>query len=136
MSDSLIYKLALSKIPNVGAVLAKNLVSYCGGVEAVFAEKLSLLKKIPGIGEKIADEVYYFSDFDQLNAEVEFMTKNNVKPYFFTDQAYPFRLKHMHAAPVMLFQKGGAALNARRMVAIVGTRKATAHGKDETKRIV
>ena len=136
MSDSLIYKLALSRIPSVGTVLAKNLVTYCGGVEAVFAEKLSLLTKIPGIGEKIAHSIYYFNDFDLLNSEVDYIAKHGITCYFFTDQAYPFRLKHIHAAPVMLFQKGQAELNARRMVAVVGTRKASAHGKDEAKRII
>ena len=95
-----------------------------------------MFKKIPSVGEKIDHSVYYFSDFDQLNTEVEYITKHNVSCYFFTDQAYPFRLKHIHAAPVMLFQQGQAELNARRMVAVVGTRKSTAHGKDETKRII
>ena len=48
MSDSLIYKLALSKIPNVGTVLAKNLVNFCGGVEAVFCREVVYVKEDSG----------------------------------------------------------------------------------------
>lgn len=136
MSESLIYQLALSQIPNIGSVLAKNLVGYCGGVEAVFAEKLSLLRKIPGIGEKLANEVYYFNAFDDLQKEIEFINKNDIQAYFFTDKDYPYRLKQVYNAPVLLFQKGQNELNNIRMLAIIGTRKASQHGKDLTHQIV
>ena len=105
MSDSLIYQLALSQIPNIGSVLAKNLVGYCGGVEAVFSEKIGMLKKIPGIGDFHAKEVYYFNEFDGLQKEIDFIKKNDIRPYFFTDKKYPFRLKQIHDAPILLFQK-------------------------------
>jgi DNA processing protein len=39
MDENLKYKIAISLIPNIGDILAKRLVSYCGGVEAVFKEK-------------------------------------------------------------------------------------------------
>lgn len=136
MSESLMYQLALSQIPNIGSVLAKNLVGYCGGVEAVFAEKLSLLRKIPGIGDVHAKEVYYFNDFDALRKEIEFIEQHHIKTYFFTDKAYPYRLKQVHNAPVLLFQKGDTSLNEVRMLAIIGTRKASQHGKELTQQIV
>ena len=33
-----IYLIALTKVPKVGPVMAKNLISYCGSIDAVFAE--------------------------------------------------------------------------------------------------
>ena len=33
---NLLYKIAITQIDKVGAVLAKTLISYCGGVENVF----------------------------------------------------------------------------------------------------
>ena len=39
MNPSLKYKIALTLIPNIGDILAKRLVAYCGSVEAVFEEK-------------------------------------------------------------------------------------------------
>ena len=56
MDGSLKYKIALSLIPNIGDILAKRLVAYCGSAEAIFREKKSMLEKIPGIGtSKIND---------------------------------------------------------------------------------
>jgi DNA processing protein len=128
--------LALSQIPNIGSVLAKNLLGYCGGVEAIFSEKLGSLKKIPGIGEKTAQAVYYFNDFDVLKEEVAFIKKHDLKTYFFTDRDYPYRLKQVHDAPVLLFQKGKTDLNDSRMVAVIGTRKTSQYGKDLTESLI
>jgi DNA processing protein len=44
------YQVALTLIPGVGSVLAKNLVSYCGSIENIFRRKKYQLEKIPGIG--------------------------------------------------------------------------------------
>ncbi|MFT6320343.1 MAG: hypothetical protein ACJAT4_001266, partial [Granulosicoccus sp.] len=34
MNNDLLYKIAITKIPKVGAITVKNLVSYCGGAKA------------------------------------------------------------------------------------------------------
>src|SRR5690606_40863821 len=47
-------QIALTKIPMVGAITAKNLVSYCGSVDAVFEATKRELLKIPGIGAQTA----------------------------------------------------------------------------------
>ena len=53
MSDWL-NKIAITKIPKVGPIIARNLISYCGGVDAVFQTKKSALEKVPGVGPKTA----------------------------------------------------------------------------------
>jgi DNA processing protein len=55
MSTDLLYKIGLTKIPNVGPILAKNLVAYCGSAKNVFEATANDLAKIPGIG---ANKVY------------------------------------------------------------------------------
>ena len=49
--EQLKYQIALTLMPGVGSVLAKNLVSYCGSIENIFKRKKSQLEKIPGIDE-------------------------------------------------------------------------------------
>jgi len=44
MNDPLLYKIALSMIPGIGGVLARNLISYVGNVEGIFREPLSKLE--------------------------------------------------------------------------------------------
>ena len=38
--EQLSYKIGLGLIPGVGDIVAKKLIAYCGGVEAVFNENL------------------------------------------------------------------------------------------------
>jgi len=50
-------KIAITKIPKVGPITARNLISYCGGIDKVFKAKKKTLEKIPGIGPKLADVI-------------------------------------------------------------------------------
>ena len=46
------------------------------------------------------------------------------------DDDYPFRLKQCVDSPIMLYAKGNAVnLNAKRIISVVGTRKATDYEK-------
>ncbi|MEM1122071.1 MAG: DNA-processing protein DprA, partial [Bacteroidota bacterium] len=122
MSDWL-HKIAITKIPKVGPILARNLISYCGGVEAVFKAKPTALEKIPGIGAKTAKVIARQSYFDLAEKELIFIEKKNISPLFFLDDNYPSRLKPLDDSPIMLYYKGTADLNHPRIVAVVGTRK-------------
>jgi DNA processing protein len=55
--DDLKYKIGIGLIPGIGDILAKKLISYCGGVEAVFREKKTALMKIPNVGETLANSI-------------------------------------------------------------------------------
>ncbi|MBO6518081.1 MAG: DNA-processing protein DprA, partial [Bacteroidia bacterium] len=129
-ATTMIYQLALSQVPHIGPVLARNLVAYCGSAEAVFSESFSNLKRIPGIGDKLALEICGFKNFDRLFREVEFINANNIQVDFFTDASYPFRLRQIPGAPVALFRKGGFDLDHNRVLAIIGTRKSSKSSRD------
>tara|TARA_B100001093_G_scaffold471972_1_gene494672 strand:- start:4659 stop:4805 length:147 start_codon:yes stop_codon:yes gene_type:complete len=47
-------------------------------------------------------------------------------PLFFSDEAYPFRLKQCEDAPMMLFIKGAdsCCLIAKKTISVIGTRSA------------
>ena len=134
--QELVYQIALTQIPNVGPVVAKSLLAYCGSVEAVFKEKYHHLKNIPGIGEFKAKQVLNFKDFERCENEMLFMDKHGIEGIFFTHSRYPNRLKQIHQAPLMLFVRGDADLNANRTVAVVGTRKCTGYARDICKELV
>jgi DNA processing protein len=129
MHENLKYKIALTLIPNIGDILAKRLVAYCGGVQAVFEEKKSSLEKIPGIGSAYANEVINHTIFERAEEEIKFIEKNNITPLFYLDTDYPKRLTHCEDNPVMLYYKGNANLNSGKIISIVGTRDATEYGK-------
>lgn len=128
MEENLLYKVAITKIPLVGAVTAKNLISYCGGVEAVFKAKKKALTKIPGIGAQTADNILKQNVLKEAEKELNFIDQNGIQPIFYLDKNFPRRLKPYNDCPVMLYYKGTANLNANRIIGIVGTRKPTVQG--------
>ncbi len=130
------YQVALTLVPGVGSVLAKNLVSYCGSIENIFKRKKSQLEKIPGIGSERADAILNHKTFERAEAEVLFIRKHKIKSFFYLDKDYPARLKNCDDAPVLLFLKGETDLNTQRIVAIVGTRNSTPYGKQVTESFI
>ena len=73
MKEKLIKQIALTLIPGVGPVLARNLVSYCGSVEAVFREKKLHLEKIPTIGPLTAKAIVEQQVFERAEKEYQFI---------------------------------------------------------------
>jgi DNA processing protein len=137
MKDELLmHQIALRLLPDIGPVLAKNLISYCGGVQEIFHARKSRLEKVPGIGPALATKILGHTVFERAAKEVDYIKKNNIATLFYFDAAYPERLKRCHDAPVMLFYKGAANLNAARIVSIVGTRNATPYGLAMTDKLV
>ena len=138
MPDSLLHQIALTLVPQVGAVTAKTLVSYCGSAEAVFQAKRRELLKIPGVGPVLADGLQLAEPLRQAERELVFLEKNEVTALFYTHERYPVRLRQCHDSPAILFFKGSSVdlLNADRIVAIVGTRQPTDYGKALCEEIV
>lgn len=136
MTDELKYRLALHFLPGIGPVSARALLSYCGSIENIFRMKKSQLEKIPGIGRERASLIHRKDLFEGVEREMLYMEKNGIKPLYFLDKDYPKRLKNCEDAPLLVFYKGNADLNAPRMLAIVGTRFITPYGKDMTEKLV
>lgn len=132
----LIYKIGITMIPGIGDVNAKKLIAYCGGAEAVFKEKKKALLKIPGIKQTIAESIIKNDVLSRAEQEIKFIEKNKITPLFFFDNGYPERLKHCNDSPVMLYYKGNADLNEKKIVGVVGTRNATDYGMQVCQKII
>jgi DNA processing protein len=106
----------------------------------VFKAKHAELIKIPQVGEYVAKFILGQQQnaalFKRAEQEIKFIEKEKITPLFFTDAAYPNKLKHCHDAPVLLFYKGTADLNAEKILAVVGTRTPTDYGKSMTEKII
>jgi len=136
VDKDLVYKIALTQIPGIGSVLAKNLIGYCGGVSQIFEKNSSFLQKAPGIGKIIANNIKSFNDFSAAEAEVAFVKKNNIKPVFFLDKDYPVRLRNIPDCPIILYTRGTENLSPEKCIAIVGTRKMTEYGKQFVNKLI
>jgi len=128
--------LALTLVPRIGDMLIRNLVSYCGSPAEVFKTSVAKLQKIPGIGPTVAGQVHRFRNWKAVEQELEFARRRKIRLLSYLEADYPQRLKNIPQSPVLLYYKGQADLNAERMLAIVGTRKATDYGRRMTEILV
>lgn len=126
-----IHRIALGMLKGIGPVHARNLVAYCSGVDALFSDKKlkNTLAKVPGIGPKLIASITDKTVLPQAEKEFAYVRKHKLRMLFYLDAGYPRRLKQAEDAPVLIYAKGPADLDAQHMVAIVGTRTPTDHGR-------
>ena len=130
------YQLALPLVENIGDVNCRMLLQHFGSASEIFRANIHDLEKIEGMGTVRAKSIKSFRDFKTIEKEIAFLEKYRIRKLFITDEDYPKRLLHCYDAPILLFYKGEANLNASRMVGVVGTRNATDYGRHETEKFV
>jgi DNA processing protein len=129
MDNELIFKIALTKIPNIGNVHAKSLMQIFKEPAQIFKASKANLEKIEGIGSVRASSIKAFKDFDVCKKEIDFIEKHAIDALFFTDEKYPKRLLNCYDSPIMLYYKGNSNLNASKIISVVGTRNNSEYGK-------
>jgi len=134
--NDLIYQIALTMIPDVGPILAKKLIDYIGSPEAIFREKPYNIRKIPGIGNKLAQQITARNYLADAEKEIQRMQKHRISHVHYKDSSYPWRLKHCEDSPLLLYYRGNPSFGSKKMISIVGTRKATVYGRDLCRDII
>jgi DNA processing protein len=134
--EELLYQIALTKIPLVGPVTARTLVSHCGGVREIFSATRRQLLAIPGIGEQTARHILHHQVLPAAEKECTFLEKHHIRGLFFLSDDYPHRLRHCNDAPVLLYYAGQANLNGSRIIGIIGTRTPTPQGLSACEELV
>ena len=66
---------------------------------------------------------------ERAKVELEFCKQKNIQVLIFSDEGYPARLRECEDAPLVLFYRGVANLNEKRIISVVGTRKISERGK-------
>ncbi|TZF82682.1 DNA-protecting protein DprA [Pedobacter sp. BS3] len=126
---SLLHQIALTGLPGCGAVTARLLVERFGNAEAIFnTPKADLLDA--GIRKPLAEAIVQKEGFSRAEEEVAFVEKNGIKTLFYADKAFPQRLRMCYDTPVLLYYKGDVDFNAKHIISVVGTRNATAYGRE------
>ena len=133
---SRLHQIALTFIKNIGPVSAKALLAHFGDAERVFKAPKTKWLKVPGIGEWTLEGLDLGTALSRAEQELEFIAKNHIDVIFYSDLAYPRRLKNCTDSPVVLYAKGNMDLNRPRVVSIVGTRLATEYGRQLCRNLV
>jgi len=133
---SRLHQIALTFLKNIGPVASKGLLERFGDAERIFKAPKSKWLKVPGIGEWTLEGVDLSAALSRAEQELNFVETNNITTLFYTDIEYPRRLKNCVDSPVLLYAKGNMDLNTRRVVSIVGTRRATEYGKELCRQLI
>lgn len=133
----MLYKIALSYVKGVGITTATKLLAATeGNSKDLFLLSEKELCTIENRLGKILNKKAKAEALKAAEQELDFIYKNDINPIFFKDAAYPSRLRDCNGAPIILYSKGNANLNAMHSLSIVGTRQPTQHGIDTTKTLV
>ncbi|MBO4443036.1 MAG: DNA-processing protein DprA [Bacteroidaceae bacterium] len=127
--DELTALLTLNRIDGLGCIGAKYLYEQLGSAQEIFRNREHLKEFIPGIDQHIIDELTGSGYVSFIREELEFIDKHGIRCITPADPEYPARMLDCNDAPLVLFSLGNVNYNAARLVAIVGTRKATDYGR-------
>lgn len=132
MDNDLLHLAALHRIPGIGNVLIRQLISYAGSPSIAFFSGRASLAKIPGIGSFFADSIVQNRDAKLKEAEAELIRAMHLgsKLIHYLQPEYPARLKKIPDAPPILYIKGTFSFENPRILAVVGTRQASSYGKE------
>ena len=131
------YWIAFSSIQQIDSVFIQRLYNYFGDIERAFNASKRDFEQIEGLNIKKSEEFLRIRDSinpDKLFEEVE---KRGISVITFDDKNYPYMLSQISNPPMVLYYKGNLfECNLERTVAFVGSRRASAAGKDSVSRII
>ncbi len=140
--NDLFYQVALSLIDGIGGKNARLLFMYCGSAQNIFQKWTAeqFYKTIHGIGEKTARKIESQKKEALKKAEeiIEKCEKNEVQilSLFDKNTDFPDILRNYEDSPLLMYYKGSAKLNDKKIIGIVGTRQATDYGRDAVESIL
>ena len=128
------YWIGFNLIKGIGAVRMQALLKHFGDLELAWrAAPIDLARA--GLGLKLIERIVQARqnvDLDKLWAKIE---AQGIKILTWEDEAYPQRLKEIDQPPPVLYLRGDYLPDDLFAVAIVGTRRVTAYGRQITEEL-
>lgn len=122
--------MALSRVPKLNCGQQRMLVETLGSATAVYENRYSILDILPDAIPALKENLALMdANLPRCEEEMRWAENVRVECIGFNDERYPARLKECDDAPIMLYYRGSASLNKRRIISMVGTRKISDYGK-------
>jgi len=128
--------LQLSLTEGIGPVLQMRLTEACGSAEAACSASISQLRKIEGIGSAKSQQIFdaFKESAKQVDDEIEKAHRCAVGLICREDPDYPSLLKHIPDPPAVLYVKGTLEPRDLNALAIVGSRRCSYYGREQSER--
>jgi DNA processing protein len=121
--------LAFGRIKGLGGVSFKKLAVRFADPAAAFSASAAELAEIEGLQRDAIDGILAFSDWADIDREVERARDAGIAIVPFADEGYPARLRTIADPPPCLYVKGKLSIDDDKLVAIVGSRSASEYGR-------
>ena len=126
--------LTLKEVPGIGNLLVKRLVDAFHTPQTIFGAQLEDLCRVQGISRRIAVNILSHRLSDQAKRQLEKAQRAGIAIIPLTHSDYPRLLREIPDPPPIL-QVAGTLPPDSAMVAMVGSRKATAYGKQNAQNL-
>ncbi|MGB8248142.1 MAG: DNA-processing protein DprA [Chlorobium sp.] len=135
--------LVLSRIPGLGPARINAIISRFGGSPDLLRAGADDFQRITGIGEQLSGEIAGFlrqpekrrAAEQEAIGQFEALERCNARLVTILDPGYPSLLKEIYDPPPVLFIRGSLPNPEQPSIAVVGTRKASAYGKQASMEI-
>lgn len=124
-----IYVAGLQSIKNIGSVTIRSLVGSFGSAERVWQASVDDIRSTQVLTGQAADEFVRRRSLVDINSLYEALQRERVSVISYWDDEYPLLLQGTYNPPAVLFYKGKLP-PTEKTLAVVGSRKATAYGKN------
>jgi DNA processing protein len=127
--------LKLIRAEEVGPVTFGKLLERFGSVDAALGTSVSGLMKVEGIGSRTAERIAASRDKFDSCAELELAGKLGVWIVHIEDPRYPPALRQIYDPPPVLYIKGTLDRADNLAIAIVGCRRCSLYGQEQSSRL-
>ncbi len=128
------YWVGFSMIPRIGRVKMSQLENHFSNLGEAWKATPAELKRA-GLDSGSVNAINYWRPKISLEAEMEKLGRYGVKALTWHDPDYPSRLKEIYDYPPVLYIRGSLFPEDEWYLAVVGTRRATAYGRQAAEEI-
>jgi DNA processing protein len=128
LNDSRKYWVGFSLVKGIGAVRFRALLDFFGRAEIAWNAPSEALRQA-GLSQNLVENLLKVRSGESLEKVWEFICSHKITILTWEDEAYPRRLKEIHQPPPVLYVRGELCPDDEWAVAVVGTRRLTAYGR-------
>ena len=134
MSDPRQYWVAFSLVKGIGPVRFQSLLDYFADPQIAWGAPPQALREA-GLSDKIVENLVQLRSSDELEKTWEQLDEKGISVMILPDEEYPSRLRELDLPPPVLYIRGELTPDDEWAVAVVGTRRVTAYGRQITEDI-
>jgi DNA processing protein len=131
LNDPHLYWVGFNLVKGIGAVRFRTLLDFFGSAEMAWQAPADALREA-GLSQKLVENLVKVRSQVLLEKVWERMQAQGIQVLTWDDEAYPRRLKEIDQPPPVLYLRGRLIPEDEWAVAIVGTRRITAYGRQVT----